>query len=52
MMVCAVRALALGEHGGDVLAHSAAWYSIRAVAWSVVINAAFVPLATRRFASR
>lgn len=52
MMVGAVRALALGEHGGDVLAHSAGWYSIRTLAWSVLIVAVFAPLATRRFATR
>jgi ABC-2 type transport system permease protein len=52
MMVGAVRALALGERGGDVLAHSAGWYSVRALAWSVLIVAVFAPLATRRFARR
>lgn len=50
LMVGAVRALALGDQASEVLAHSAGWYALRAVAWSVLIVAVFAPLATRRFA--
>jgi len=50
MMVGAIRALALGDHAGEVLAHSASWYVVRALAWSVLIVAVFLPLATKRFA--
>lgn len=52
LMVGAVRALSLGDGAGDLLSHSAGWYSVRAVAWSLLIVAVFVPLATRRFATR
>lgn len=50
LMVGAVRALSLGDQAGEVLAHSAGWYALRALAWSALIIAVFVPLATRRFA--
>lgn len=50
LMVGAVRALALGDRSSEVLAHSAGWYAVRALAWSVLIVAVFAPLATRRFA--
>jgi ABC transporter DrrB family efflux protein len=52
LMVGAVRALSLGDSAGEVLAHSAGWYAIRAIAWSLAIIAVFAPLATRRFARR
>jgi ABC transporter DrrB family efflux protein len=52
LMVGAVRALSLGDQAGEVLAHSAGWYAVRAVAWSALIIAVFAPLATRRFARR
>lgn len=52
MMVGAVRALALGDGSSEVLAHSAGWYAVRALAWSLLLVAVFAPLATRRFATR
>ena len=51
-MVGAVRALVLGDDAEAVLGHSAGWFMVRAVLWSVAIVAVFVPLATRRFARR
>jgi ABC transporter DrrB family efflux protein len=51
-MVESVRALALGDDAGAVLGHSASWYAVRALLWSVVIVAIFLPLSTKRFASR
>jgi ABC transporter DrrB family efflux protein len=48
-MVGAVRALALGDDAGAVLGHSAAWFTVRALLWSVAIVAVFAPLAARRF---
>jgi ABC-2 type transport system permease protein len=51
-MVGSVRALSLGDQADAALGHSAAWFAVRALAWSVVILAVFVPLATRRFARR
>jgi ABC-2 type transport system permease protein len=51
-MVGSVRALALGDQAEAALGHTAGWYAVRAVAWSVVIVAVFLPLATRRFAKR
>jgi ABC transporter DrrB family efflux protein len=50
MMVNAVRSLSLDERAAEVLAHSSEWYTLRALAWSVLIVAVFAPLATRRFA--
>ena len=51
VMVNAVRAYAIGDDAaGAVLPHSAGWYALRAVVWSVVIGAVFAPLAVRRFA--
>ena len=47
MMVGAVRALSLGDQADAVLAHSAGWYSVRAIVWSLAIVAVFAPLATR-----
>ena len=35
-----------------VLGHSAGWFAVRALVWSVAIVAVFAPLATRRFARR
>ena len=52
LMVGAVRALSLGDSASEVLAHSAGWYAIRAIVWSLAIIAVFAPLATRRFARR
>ncbi len=51
-MVGAVRALTLGDQAEAVLGHSAGWFAVRALAWSVLIVAIFLPLATRRFARR
>ena len=51
-MIGAVRALALGDDAVAVLGHSAGWYAVRALAWSALIVAVFLPLATRRFATR
>ena len=48
-MVGSVRALALGDEADAVLGR-AGWFAVRALAWSVVIVAVFLPLATRRFA--
>jgi ABC transporter DrrB family efflux protein len=50
MMVGAVRSLALGDDASELFPHSAGWYAVRALAWSVVIVAIFAPLATRKFA--
>lgn len=49
-MVDAVRALALGDDAQVVLGHSAGWFAVRALAWSVVIVALFATLSTRKFA--
>ena len=51
-MVGSVRSLALGDDAEAVLGHSAGWFTVRALAWCVVIVAIFLPLATRRFARR
>ena len=51
-MVGSVRALSLGDHAEAALGHSPGWFAVRALAWSVLILAVFVPLATRRFARR
>jgi hypothetical protein len=51
-MIGAVRALVLGDDAQAVLGHSAGWFTVRAVLWSVAIVAVFMPLATRRFARR
>jgi len=51
-MVNSVRALSLGDEAGAVFAHAAGWYAVRAVLWSVVIVAVFLPLALRKFATR
>jgi ABC transporter DrrB family efflux protein len=50
MMVGAVRSLCLGPEADAVLGHGTAWFTVRALAWSVVVVAVFAPLATRRFA--
>ena len=50
MMVGAVRSLALGDQASELFPHSASWYAVRALAWSVVMVAIFAPLATRKFA--
>jgi ABC transporter DrrB family efflux protein len=49
-MVGSVRALALGDQAESALGHTAAWFAVRAVVWSIVIVAIFLPLSTRRFA--
>ena len=49
-MVGSVRALFLGDEAESVLGHSAGWFAIRALLWSVGIVAVFLPLCTRRFA--
>ncbi|MBA3804078.1 MAG: ABC transporter permease [Acidimicrobiia bacterium] len=49
-MVGSVRALALGDQAEAALGHTAAWFAVRAVVWSIVIVAIFLPLSTRRFA--
>jgi ABC-2 type transport system permease protein len=51
-MVGSVRALVLGDDAATGLGHSAAWFTVRALLWSVAIVAVFAPLATRRFARR
>jgi ABC transporter DrrB family efflux protein len=51
-MVGSVRALVLGDDAETLLGHSASWFIVRALLWSVVIVAVFAPLATRRFARR
>jgi ABC-2 type transport system permease protein len=51
-MVGSVRALALGDDAQAVLGHSATWFTVRALLWSVAIVAVFAPLATRKFARR
>ncbi len=47
-MVGAVRALALGSRAQAVLGHGATWFSVRALAWAVVIAVVFGALATRK----
>jgi ABC-2 type transport system permease protein len=49
-MVGAVRALTLGDEAHAVLGHSAAWFTVRALIWAVVIAVGFGALAARRFA--
>jgi ABC-2 type transport system permease protein len=49
-MVGSVRALTLGHDAEQVLGHSAGWFIVRGLLWSVVIVAVFAPLAVRRFA--
>lgn len=49
-MVGAVRALCLGDQAESILGHSAAWFTIRALIWSVAIVVVFATIATRRFA--
>ena len=51
-MVGSVRALSLGDQAEAALGHGAGWFAVRAVAWSLLIVAVFLPLATRRFARR
>lgn len=48
IMIDAVRALSVGADEAG-LAHSAGWYGVRAVLWSVAIAAVFLPLAVKRF---
>jgi ABC transporter DrrB family efflux protein len=50
MMVGAVRSLTVGPEAEAILGHSASWFVVRAVVWSIVIGAFFAVLATRRFA--
>ncbi|MEJ7562741.1 MAG: ABC transporter permease [Ilumatobacteraceae bacterium] len=49
-MVGSVRALAFGDQAEATLGHSAAWFAVRGIAWSLLLMAVFVPLATHRFA--
>lgn len=49
MMVNAVRALTLGPVATPVLGHTAAYFVLRALAWSVLFVAAFAPLAVARY---
>lgn len=49
-MVGSVRALALGDQAEGAPGHGAAWFAVRGIAWSLLLIAVFVPLATRRFA--
>ena len=51
-MVGSIRALVLGEDADAVLGHSASYFVVRALIWSVVIAGVFATLATRRFARR
>lgn len=51
-MVGSVRALVLGDEAHAVLGHSAGWFIVRSIAWSVLIGAIFLPLTTKRFARR
>jgi ABC-2 type transport system permease protein len=51
-MIGSVRALALGDDATAALGHSAGWFTVRALSWSVVLVAVFLPLAARRFARR
>jgi ABC-2 type transport system permease protein len=51
-MVGCIRALVLGRHAQAVLGHSAGWFTIRALLWSILKVAVFATLATRRFARR
>jgi ABC transporter DrrB family efflux protein len=51
-MVNSVRALSLGADAGAVFDHGAWWYAVRALAWSALIVAVFLPLALRRFTRR
>jgi len=51
-MIGSVRALALGDDAVAALGHSAGWFAVRALVWSAVLVAVFLPLATRRFARR
>ena len=50
MMVGAVRSLTVGPEAEALLGHSASWFVVRALLWSVAIAAFFAVLATRRFA--
>jgi len=50
MMVGAVRSLTVGPEAEALLGHSASWFVVRALIWSVVIAAFFALLDTRRFA--
>jgi ABC transporter DrrB family efflux protein len=49
MMVGAVRSLTIGPEAEAILGHSASWFVVRALAWSVVIAVVFAALATRKF---
>jgi ABC transporter DrrB family efflux protein len=49
MMVGAVRSLTVGPEAEVILGHSASWFVVRAVLWSIAIAALFAFLATRRF---
>lgn len=48
-MVGAIRSLAVGDAGRDVLGHSTGWFVLRAVVWSLVLVAVFGTLAVRAF---
>ncbi len=49
-MVGAVRALMLGGDTEALLGHTATWFFVRSIAWSLVIMAVFITLSARRFA--
>ncbi len=49
-MVGAVRTLTLGGDTEALLGHSATWFVVRSIAWSVIILAVFITLSARRFA--
>jgi len=42
--------VAMGSGAHAALGRSAAWFTVRALAWAVGIVAVFAPLAARRFA--
>ena len=48
-MVGAVRTLTLGGDTEALLGHSATWFFVRSIAWSLVIMAVFITLSARRF---
>lgn len=50
MAVNAVRALSVGpDAAAQMFEHSAGWYAVRTILWSIVITAVFAPIAVRKF---
>ena len=49
MMVNSVRALTLGPSAGASLGHTAGYFVVRALVWTVLFIAAFAPLAVARY---